>query len=187
MFHMAINYVVKWLVANGAIDEEDTDLYEYAIYSFIFLVAPFVLTGIFGVFIGVPLKAIVMVTPFVIIRKYSGGYHARSLRICVICSCMLLLVFTYILKYAESALLTDIVSLVSGSIIMFFSPVESENKKLAPSDKKKYKKISMILVVVTWIMCIFMRLIRLERYEMALDMGLALTALLMIPCLFLDK
>ena len=36
MFHMAINYVVKWLVANGAIDEEDTDLYEYAIYSFIF-------------------------------------------------------------------------------------------------------------------------------------------------------
>ncbi len=187
MIRMAIKKMTDWLVANGAIDEEETDLYEYAIYSFVFLVAPFALTLIFGVCMGVTLQALVMVTPFVIIRKYSGGYHAGSLRICVICSCMLLLIFTSVLKYAKSALLIDFVSLISGIIIMFLSPVDSENKKLALSDKNKYKKISMILVVITWLMCILMKLIQLEEYEMALGMGLTLTAVLMIPCLFVDK
>ena len=70
--------LTQWLIENEAIEEADKELYEYALYSIGITISPLVIVLIFGLWLGVPIEGVTMVLPFMCIRKYSGGYHAKK-------------------------------------------------------------------------------------------------------------
>ena len=128
MIRRKVNSIVLWLIRSGAVEESDYELYEYAIYSLFFSWSPLLLAVIFGIIMDIPLKSVLMIIPFMAIRKYSGGYHAKHAGVCFGISCGLMISFLAVLKYAEMSFAVDILVSLSEVLIVIASPVDSENK-----------------------------------------------------------
>lgn len=69
--------VVNWMIRCNAINEADKELYKYALYSFFLLVSPLILAGVIGFGLGSVKHGVALIFPFVVLRKFSGGYHAK--------------------------------------------------------------------------------------------------------------
>lgn len=120
--------VAKWLEQEGVISSEDKGLFSYAVYSLLFGLLPIFIIGLLGLALGMLREGFLMIIPFMLIRKFSGGYHLNSSKICIILSVTLLtLVMQYIKLVVQSGgifLLTVLVPL-SGLCLCTFSPVEN--------------------------------------------------------------
>lgn len=76
--------VVNWMIRCNAINEADKELYKYALYSFFLLVSPLILAGVIGFGLGSVKHGVALIFPFVVLRKFSGGYHAKNLHTCIL-------------------------------------------------------------------------------------------------------
>ena len=172
--------VTNWLVDSGVIKKEETELYDYAITSLMLLITPFVLTLLIGIVLGYPLEAIVMVIPFMTLRKFCGGLHLRKLYICLILSIVLLSISLLLAIVIETLSLWYCIYIIDGVIIIIKCPLEDINKKISYEQKNRYKKISIIqwivyLVVITAL--IFIKWFDLAKCIMS---GVTLTSVMMI-------
>ena len=82
--------IADWLLRCQVITEEDRELYEYAIYSIFLIISPLFLAIAFGFLFGVVWQSVLIILPFVVVRKFSGGYHAKKAGVCLISSSLLL-------------------------------------------------------------------------------------------------
>ena len=71
--------VISWLIQQQAIAEEDREIYTYAVDNMVFLLAPLVMVLVIGSLMHNIRQGIVMIIPFMLLRKFSGGYHAKTL------------------------------------------------------------------------------------------------------------
>ena len=81
--------LVKWLLKTGAISQQDADVYEYGIYSFLFSLLPFALVLILTVPLGMVTEGFLLIVPFFFLRKFTGGF--QSALPCSVTSTLLLL------------------------------------------------------------------------------------------------
>jgi len=98
MMHRIANATANWLVKANAVKSEDRELYSYAMYSFLFAMAPLMLTMIIGIFMHMFLESVLFILPFVIIRKFSGGFHLKSPTVCIFVSTGIIIVFLCTIK-----------------------------------------------------------------------------------------
>ncbi|WP_419013629.1 accessory gene regulator B family protein [Hominenteromicrobium sp.] len=80
MLHSLSKSVTKWLLKTGAISHNDVALYEYAVYTFFFSMLPLTVSICLGALLHMFFEALLMILPFVLIRKFSGGFHLRQHR-----------------------------------------------------------------------------------------------------------
>ena len=76
--------VVDWMMRYNVIHDEDKELYKYALHSVLLFVSPFILAGSIGFFVGSVKHGILLILPFIVLRKFSGGYHAKNLSTCIL-------------------------------------------------------------------------------------------------------
>ena len=81
---MIRNSIINWLIKNSAISEENRELYEYAVYSAELLILPVIMAIVIGWLAGSIINGVLLIIPFMLLKKYSGGYHAKKLSICMI-------------------------------------------------------------------------------------------------------
>lgn len=183
MISNKVKGIVWWLINNGAINEEDYELYEYAIYSLFFLWSPIIMAIIFGMILKITIKAIIFIIPFMLIRKYSGGYHAKNISVCLVSSCILMIMFLIILKYIKVSIVLDVTTCFSALIIAIFSPVDSANRRLEDTEVKRFSKISIIITFFVLLVYWLIQLTTWRDYSACFGLSLILTAILMIPCI----
>lgn len=183
MISNKVKGIVGWLINNGAINEEDYELYEYAIYSLFFLWSPMIMAIIFGMILKITIKAIIFIIPFMLIRKYSGGYHAKNISVCLVSSCILMIMFLIILKYIKVSIVLDVTTCFSALIIAIFSPVDSANRRLEDTEVKRFSKISIMISFFVLLIYWLIQLTTWRDYSVCFGLSLILTAILMIPCI----
>lgn len=71
--------VVDWMIRQNVINEKEKELYGYALYSAGLLILPLLFAVGIGFCLGSIKRGIALVVPFMILRKYSGGYHAKKI------------------------------------------------------------------------------------------------------------
>ena len=79
---MISNKIVEWMIYQKVISLEERKLYLYALQSFYFSIAPFILAILIGSVMKQFLKGVFLGITKSIVRKYSGGYHAKKVWIC---------------------------------------------------------------------------------------------------------
>ena len=113
--------------------------------------------GFSGYYLPKTNLAIAYLICIVPIRMYTGGYHAKTYFKCNVVFGLLfllnILMFQYIVEN-ELEIQLCITTLLSFYIIERFAPVENENKKLTSRQKKKYKKISIVLFIIYYFISI---------------------------------
>ena len=179
--------VAEWLLKHGAISVNEKELYEYSIYSFLFTLTPLFLVLMVSIPLNMAVEGILLITPFIFLRKFAGGFHFQTPLPCIIVSTLVLLGCLLenriILEYGSFIIHT---LLVYASIvpICILSPIDSENRQLSAKEKSAFHRIAIVLATIN--AALYSLLLILRTVEIAIPLGTAmiLTALLQLPCLF---
>lgn len=180
----------KWLLQAGAISASDVELYEYGIYSFLFTLCPLGLVLILSIFLHMVAEGILLIIPFILIRKFCGGFHFQS---SVLCGIVSTLVLTAFLLGIRLVLDTSgygwwcVALLLSVAQVIIFSPIDSEGRRLTQNEKKVFKKIAIALSIITVIVCAVLAAFHQMWAAVSIGSGLILSAALQFPCLFSKK
>lgn len=175
--------VINWLVECRAIDEMDKELYQYALYSILLSVSPIFLTILFGIGMGCVWQSFVIIIPFTLIRKFSGGYHTKNSLSCLAGSGILLLLCIWLSLHIAFDYLTLMLTAVAVISLSCFSPISNENRELDNEERKYCKKVTIVLAVVFMLVEVFLFLCRLYTYSLCISIGIMLSAGLQIPCI----
>ena len=120
--------VVNWMIRCNAINEADKELYKYALYSFFLLVSPLILAGVIGFGLGSVKHGVALIFPLVVLRKFSGGYHAKNLHTCILGSGFLLFLCIMLSMHVQCDLKLAIATVIASVSLITFSPIDSENR-----------------------------------------------------------
>ena len=175
--------ITTWLIKQGAIGECDRELYEYAAHSFFLAIAPFVYAIMIGSLMGERWISLVLVLPFAIIRKYSGGFHAKREWTCLVSSCLLLSGCILAASRMNNSVSFGGLVLLGVIWLIRFSPIDTENRRLEPDEKKLRKREAGILSSFFYLMYLVLSLFGQERYAVCVGVGILQTAGLQIPCI----
>lgn len=188
--HTLAAKVAQWLLKTGAIEENEKELYEYAVFSLLFSLIPLCLVMIIGGISGMFMEGILMVLPFMLIRKFSGGYHLDSSVVCFISSTLLLSMALALINIVASAgaykLFLCAVA-VSAFQIFVCSPIDSEARKLSEKERAVFRKIARLMVMVFLLLSLLLYFLGVEKIAVSIGMGIVITALLQFPCVFTKR
>ncbi len=178
-------HVATWLIRCGAIDEKDRELYEYAVYSLIFLIAPLVIILTFGIMMDRVLESIIIIIPFMCVRKFSGGFHAKHVWVCILCSCSVLFMCVYMVTNIKYIFILNICVVLAVISLIILSPIDSESRRLDEREVVRYKKVTAVISLVfggLYCVCLLTDNI---TYAICIAEGIMLPACLQIPCILL--
>lgn len=175
--------ITSWLCKQGAVAEEDKELYEYAAYCFLLTSFPLIMALVFSAMIDGVKQYIAMLIPFMCLRQYCGGYHAKKAWICMVLSFLtLVLTVQAAMRDTGGVLHWSLVLLASISIIIN-SPIESENRRLDEQEKVIYHKKAILMVLFFLVVAIILDLLAFDIYASAMGIGIILVFISQLPCL----
>lgn len=177
------NAIAAWLVDSGVIEATDRELYIYAVHSLLISVSTLILSMVFGSIMGRFVQSVVLIIPFIIIRKFSGGYHTKHSFTCLVGSCLLLLLCIAMTSCVECNIGLAVVTLWAMVSLMIYSPVDSENRRLNATEKKRYKRITIVLTVIFGAVCVMLYILGVNTYTVCVSIGLILAAGMQVPCI----
>lgn len=176
--------VAGWLAKEGVISENDSELYEYAMYSFLFGTLPILIAVIWGIILGMLVESILFMLPFILIRKFSGGYHLKSPVCCFVTSVSLvggaLIILRYVVQRSLLVPLTVVVAL-AGILLCILSPIDSASRQLNQHEIRVFRKIARLMTLVS--ILVYVVFIHIEIYNVAVPIGggIILSAVLQLP------
>ena len=176
--------VAKWLAHEGVIAEKEQHLFSYAVYSLFLGLLPIIISIALGAILGVLYESFLLLLPFMLLRKFSGGFHFNSARICIICSTALIALALGIVKLLLSGIaFIPFLICVSLSVISLWvnSPIESLARKLSAKETELFRKISRTLTVIIFLMFLLLLFFQ-NKTAIPIGVGIIVPALLQIPC-----
>lgn len=141
--------IVDALCVASIVNEEDRELYTYGFFVLVSRIFFFVVTIIWGIAFDILRESILFYFVFTIIRSYAGGVHASKEIICLILTSLSIFACIAIiwLQIHFRMMICPIILLVVSSIIVFLlCPLDTGEKQIEDSDRRKYKGISCVLV-----------------------------------------
>ena len=133
--------IVTSLIKNGIISENDRELYEYAVNSIFMMVSPIVMSCIIGAIMGHLLTCMAFVALFILLRKFTGGYHTRHRITCILLSTFIIVIAAIIINMDINICLLILFQVVSMMVICYFSPQDHYNYRLSDTEKACFRKI----------------------------------------------
>lgn len=180
--------ISAWLTKDGDLEDNQNTLFSYAIYSLILEMMPLLIITIWGIALGMLREGLILIVPFIFIRKFSGGYHLDSLRNCIICSNFLLASMLGLIKLVVNANQITVLSsavVLSVICICHYSPIENNSRHLSQIEVLVFKKIARTIAIVALIIYFALLIIAPINDAISFGVGILLVALLQIPCFIL--
>lgn len=149
MLNKVATKLTKTMLAYKIIAEDMFDIYVYGfelLLSFLFNTTIIIIAGIL---LGRILQTLLFLLIFVLLRSFTGGYHANTYGVCTTVTFM---VYGGVLLLSElfvpSMLFYGVLAIVGVTLLLALAPIEHPNKKITEKKKRKYKHISLVLFLV---------------------------------------
>lgn len=171
------------LIAKGNITEEDRELYIYGLFMLLSQIMYFFLSVVFGLLFQCFIESVIFYIAFQFIRRYAGGYHAKTETKCEILSTLSLLVCIAIIKVIKTydfQTLLLFVTIISAVCIFVFCPLDTPEKALTEKEFKYFRKISWIILLVITAVIVFSYFFKINTIFAPCCMSLILESLLLI-------
>lgn len=144
-------YITQRLVNNNIIDFDDIDIYIYGFQLFFATLFKGIGLLIIGATLGYIKEILVFIATFSVLRVYAGGYHSPSYLKCFIITVIFTLISILggeLLTYLNHFYLTLGILIIATILILIYAPVDSENRPLTESEHKRYRKISIFIIML---------------------------------------
>ena len=97
---------------------------------------------------GIVWQGILMYIIFSLIRSYAGGVHASKESICLTATTLALFLCVMVLRLFiqwDNIILPSIILVSEWFCILLLSPMDTEEKRLSPEERKRYSRITCII------------------------------------------
>ena len=145
--------------------------------------SPVLLALFFGVLLGEIQRSLLIIIPFVCLRKFSGGYHTKRAGTCLISSSLFLILSILLSTVVENNGMITSITIAAAVSLAYFSPLDNENRLLDKEEKSAYKKTTVILLLCFGLIELFFAKMGMKWCAECISIGLILTACLQYPCI----
>lgn len=151
------NQLTQKLIDHNAVKFDDFDVYYYGIQLMIEIIINAIGLFLLALIFGYIKEAVVYLSFFILLRTYSGGYHAKTYLNCFVMtavSTFSLIWLAHILVIYSTTLILIPILLIAVILVYLLAPVESENKPLSEKNKITLRKKSIGIVIAESILII---------------------------------
>lgn len=150
MIHFLSSSIASGLFRNGIIDEEKVPVCQYGFELIISTAIGFFLVMLSGIIFEQALSALIFYSLFVIVRLFTGGYHAASHLRCktvLVCCCISVLAMSELLNQYSGVLLNTVLLIPYMTAVIMFAPVEHINIPMTEEKRIRNRRISVITAI----------------------------------------
>lgn len=165
---------------NHTIEDGDRELYEYAVFNLILKLLPFTIIIPFCMITKTVICGSIIIFVFLSIRSYSGGFHASTPVRCFIASCTIMILLIISAEYMNNHICLFAGMVFSAISLSYFSPFDSESRRLELKEKKKYKIICIIMVLFYIAGYMLLTAFKQDKYAVCIALGVLLAAFLQV-------
>ena len=155
--------LIEFFVSNDLIKNEDKEIYEYAVNIILSSLIHIATVMIIGLCFNLFIESLVFYFSFIAIRKFAGGYHAKTPVRCYLFSFASNIIILCLVKWLSSIntlfiFIFIIFELLCVVLILLISPLDTENNPLTGQEKKMYRMLTSIITILIFIissLCFF--------------------------------
>lgn len=136
-----------WLINIGLLVETDIDLYSYAIKNLFLIINPTIIFTIYCIASHKILLGLLEMFSFLLIRKYSGGYHCQSSTSCLILSTIMLIFMAWMSSQLRPSLIIIIILLLCDLELSIKGPVISKNHYVSSKENNTLSQVPVINIM----------------------------------------
>lgn len=184
MFKLISNKAACFLCKDD--DEETLELYEYAIYIVLSAILHIVTIVILGLCFNMLIESIVFYGSFISIRKFAGGYHAKTPTRCYLFSIVSSIIILCLIALINSInscavmIVLTVIELFCVVLIFMISPLDTENNPLNSNEKKVYRKNACIISIGVFLLSILFIVLNLKDIGVSLGIGIVMSVYVLI-------
>lgn len=169
--------------------KDEREIYTYGVWVLITSLFDVIEVLILGVLFHRLPEAIIYLAILMVLRSYTGGFHASTFGRCnaMVLGCYLMnLVLSWGIVLAGGCWITLILLFVSVGYICYAAPVEHANKALTDAEKIRYRKYSILLSIAILVVVLLLY----QQYEQQMSYAavtMAMVAFMMLLELLLQR
>ncbi len=147
MFTSIAEKMTAQLEMNNAIKSEDRAIYQYGIQQGLSILMNLFTTFLIGVVTGMFWESIIFSAAYMLLRRYAGGFHAKTPVRCYIYSATMVIAVLLAIKLLPLMKIVCPFLFVVGSLaIVLFAPVEDKHKPLDKAEQHVYRKNTLLII-----------------------------------------
>lgn len=152
MVDRIVTSIIEYQLKLGTIREDDVNTYRYGYTVLIEECINIAMALFFSNLLGKVLECILLLIVLIPLRSFCGGYHAKYSWQCIILSnisiLLILICSDLFINYYMSMLIYIMIDIVMAIIIIYFSPMDNNRKKLSTIEKRSFKKYAIIVISI---------------------------------------
>lgn len=166
MLHYLSQNIADFLLSQNCFDDEDLDIYIYGTELVLSSLLSCFIILITSIVMNCLLKGFLFFICFVTLRKFTGGLHCKTYLRCnltfisVYLGCLVCNTVVEQIKY--KAIIYIALIIISLIIVYLLSPVENINKPISDDEKKKYRRIAVVVCFLQIILFVVLKLLNIS-------------------------
>jgi len=181
MFSYVFEKITDSMVKNGAVKSEEKEIYSYGVQQGLFILLNTGTAVIVGLLLGVLWQISIFMIALVTLKSYTGGYHTEIPKTCYILSTLITIIVSLTIKYLFLHTFIYVgLMVLSGIVIILFSPVGSENKPLDDLEKKVYGKRAVIICLIQISVAILLLCLNLKSIAVCIIWNLVAVSVMIV-------
>ncbi len=180
-----ISHKVACLLCKDEDCNDNYELYEYAVYIILSSAFHIITVIALGLCFNLLFESFIFYFTFIAIRKFAGGYHAKTPTRCYLFSVISSILMLCLIKYVNSVgniftYLLIIFELLCVVLIILMSPLDTENNPLNTHEKKCYKTLAVLISICILILSLYCVLTELRNIGHSLMCGVIMSSLVLL-------
>lgn len=181
MFKKVASHIADQLEENGIVKSEDKSLYSYGLQQGFTMLLNFSTTLILGFVFGKVVQSILFTALYMPIRRFAGGFHAKTPVQCYIYSTVMTAVVLWLTQLLDRYVCILIFLSAFGAItIALLSPVEDIHKPLEWVEQCVYRRKSLLILMLEIVIVIISLLLKLHSILSVTALTLFSTGILVV-------
>ncbi len=147
-----LDKLMKFIVGNENLDNEQAEIVRYGLEIFIIKFAFFGAAMVISIFMDSFIQYLIFIMLFSMLRSYAGGYHANTRTACFVLSMLVIMASLAVLKIVRTY--TYIMFPIFGAAVIFsiiiwrLAPIDTENKRLDENEKNIFRKRARVILAL---------------------------------------
>lgn len=139
------------LILRGIISENERPIYQYGLEVFLEMILAYLSILILALIFGNIFETVVFLFVFMLLRTYTGGFHASTRFRCYVLSLCMYGCFSIILFVFPENWISDVAmgnALITFVTVSVLSPIVHENRHVEVQERRYYRKVSIIMCML---------------------------------------
>lgn len=184
MIYSFAGKIALFLFNKQALPSDEVDIVTYGLFSAISKIMYGIISLALGSITGCFIESVCFYISLLFIRKYAGGFHAKTEFKCFLlssCSIAVSIMWIFFTKRIPMlACVTLGLSIIAYFLIAVYSPVPALEKMLDENECKRYSIISRIRVGILILICLLSYFFKLEYIYISVSIAVILESIILI-------